>query len=312
MLGYNREIHMNSKWCIAVAITVCARFATAQAPQPDGAGLERGELPAHWITGGPDCSVVPKWQVHAYNPDLYILRESGCTNYEKPFLYLFFGRDRALLQDTGAGETNVAEIVNQTIAEWCRRNRRQSIPLVVAHSHGHDDHTSGDAQFAGKPNVTVIPLSEEGTAKAFGIRKWPTDRGSIDLGGRVLDVIAIPGHQPLSVAFYDRRTGILLTGDSLYPGRLYVFDAPAFQASIQRLVDFVRDKPVAHVLGCHIEESKTPFLDYPVGTKYQPEEHALELSHAHLVELNEALKSMAGHPVRYALRDFTIWPREAR
>lgn len=76
-----------------------------QAPQPDGAGLERGVLPDHWITGGPDCSKVPKWQVAAYNPDLYILRESGCTNYEKPFLYLFFGKDRALLQETGAGET---------------------------------------------------------------------------------------------------------------------------------------------------------------------------------------------------------------
>jgi glyoxylase-like metal-dependent hydrolase (beta-lactamase superfamily II) len=181
---------------------------------------------------------------------------------------------------------------------------------VVAHSHGHDDHISGDAQFAGKPNVTVIPLSVEGTAKAFGIRSWPNDPGSIDLGGRVLDVVALPGHQAVSLAFYDHRTGILLGGDSLYPGRLYVNDFPAFTASIQRLVDFTRDKPVAHILGCHIEQSKTPFLDYPVGTKYQPEEHVLELSHAHLVELNEALKSMASHPVRYALRDFTIWPKE--
>ncbi|MBV8903562.1 MAG: MBL fold metallo-hydrolase [Acidobacteriia bacterium] len=262
------------------------------------------------MTGGPDCSKAPKWQVHAYNPDLYILRESGCTNYEKPLLYLFFGKDRALLQDTGAGETNVAEIVNQTIAEWSRRKGRRSIPLVVAHSHGHGDHISGDAQFMGKAGVTMVPLSVEGTQKAFGIREWPSDAGSIDLGGRVLDVIAIPGHHPLSVAFYDRRTGILLTGDSLYPGRLYVSDFAAFAASIQRLVDFTRERPVAHILGCHIEESKTPFLDYPVGTKYQPEEHVLELSHAHLVELNEALKSMGSQPVRYALRDFTIWPRE--
>jgi len=301
---------LNAAFRFATAAAFCAGLMHAQAPQPDGAGLERGDLPSHWITGVPDCSAVPKWQVHAYNPDLYILRESGCTNYEKPFLYLFFGRDRALLQDTGAGETNVDEIVNQTIAEWCRRNGRQSIPLIVAHSHGHDDHISGDKQFIGKPNVTVVPLSVEGTAKAYGIRKWPTDHGSIDLGGRVLDVIAIPGHQPFSVAFYDRRTGILLAGDSLYPGRLYVSDFPAFAASIQRLVDFTRDKPVAHILGCHIEQSKTPFLDYPIGTKYQPEEHVLELSHAHLVELNEALKSMSGRPVRYAMRDFTIWPHE--
>jgi hydroxyacylglutathione hydrolase len=302
---------MNWRWPnSAVSFAVLAAMCAAQAPEPKGAGLERGVLPSHWITGGPDCSRVPKWQVHAYNPDLYILRESGCTNYEKPFLYLIFGRDRVLLQDTGAGETNVAEIVNQTIAEWCRRNGRQSIPLIVAHSHGHGDHVSGDAQFSGKPNVTVVPLSVEGTQKAYGIRQWPGDRGSIDLGGRVLDVIAIPGHQAFSVAFYDHRTGILLTGDTLYPGRLYVVDFPAFKASVQRLVDFTRDKPVAHVLGCHVEESRTPFLDYPVETKYQPDEHVLELSHAHLVELNEALNGMGGHAVRYAMRDFTIWPKE--
>lgn len=306
---------MNSTWLkspagFGLALAFSFGLAQAQSREPDGAGLERGTLPLQWITGGPDCSTVPKWQVHAYNPDLYILRESGCTNYEKPFLYLFFGKDLALLQDTGAGETDVANIVEGTIREWCSRNGRPSIPLVVAHSHGHGDHIAGDAQFAGKPNIRVVPLSVEGTQKAFGIRNWPTDPGSIDLGGRVLDVLAIPGHQPFSIAFYDRRTGILLTGDTLYPGRLYVFDFPAFTASIQRLVDFTRAKPVAHVLGCHIEQSRTPFLDYPIGTKFQPEEHVLELSHAHLIELNEALKTMAGQPVRYALRDFTIWPRE--
>lgn len=300
---------MKSVGRLATAVAFCAGLAQGQAPEPNGAGVERGTFPSQWSTGGSECSTVPKWQVHAYNPDLYILRESGCTNYEKPFLYLFFGQERALLQDTGAGETNVAEIVNQTVAEWCHRNNRQSIPLVVAHSHGHDDHTSGDAQFSGRPDVTVVPLSVEGTQKAYGIRRWPTDPGSIDLGGRVLDVIAIPGHEPLSVAFYDRRTGILLTGDTLYPGRLYIHDFAAFRASVERLVDFTQDKLVAHILGCHIEQSKTPFLDYPIGTKYQPDEHVLELSHAHLIELNEALKTMAGRPVRYALRDFTIWPR---
>jgi hydroxyacylglutathione hydrolase len=303
---------LNSAAKAAAAGILVTGLAVAQVSEPKGAGLEPGKFPAHWITGGPDCSAVPKWQVQAYNPDLFIIRESGCTNYEKPFLYLFFGKDRALLQDTGAGENDVARIVDSVISDWCKRNGRTSIPLVVAHSHGHGDHISGDAQFRDKPNITLIGLSIEDTRKAYGIENWPTDRGSIDLGDRVLDVIAIPGHQPFSVAFYDRRTGILLTGDTLYPGRLYVQDFPAFVASIQRLVDFTRDKPVAHILGCHIEESSTPFLDYVVGTKYQPEEHVLELSHAHLIELNEALKAMNGQPARYALRDFTIWPREPR
>jgi hypothetical protein len=52
-----------------------------------------------------------------------------------------------------------------------------------------------------------------------------------------------------------------------------------------------------------------PFLDYPVGTKSQPQEYTLDLSHAQLIELNKALKAMADHPVRTAPRDLMIWPR---
>jgi hydroxyacylglutathione hydrolase len=76
----------------------------AWASEPDGAGLEPGLLPASWLSGGPNCVSVPDWQVHEYNDNFYILRESGCINYEKPFLYLIFGDKKALLEDTGAGQ----------------------------------------------------------------------------------------------------------------------------------------------------------------------------------------------------------------
>ncbi len=310
--------NLNSKWLNSRVSRLLlggllAAVCWAQAPEPNGAGLEEGTIPDRWITGGPVCNETsPKWQVHAYNADVYIIRESGCTNYEKPFLYLFFGKDKALLQDTGAGETDVYAIVSKTIASWCQRNGRESIPLIVTHSHAHGDHVSGDKQFQGKPNVTFIPLKQEDTMKAFNMTNWPEGKGSIDLGDRVLDVLAIPGHQPLSLAFYDRKTGILLTGDTVYPGRLYVTEFALYAKSIQRLVDFTRDKPVAHILGCHIEQSSTPFKDYPVGTKYQPEEHGLALSRAHLVELNDALRSMGANLKRYAARDWTLWPREPR
>jgi len=123
-------------------------------------------------------------------------------------------------------------------------------------------------------------------------------------------VIPIPGHQPASIAIYDRRTGILLTGDTLYPGRLYVRDSAAYVRSVQRLVQFTEGKVVAHVLGAHIENARTPYVDYPEGTKYQPDEHALELGRAHLLELNDALQRMNGRIVRAVLRDFTISPLE--
>jgi hydroxyacylglutathione hydrolase len=156
--------------------------------------------------------------------------------------------------------------------------------------------------------VTLLPAEVEATKKFYGIEHWPTDIGHVNLGGRVIDVIPIPGHSAASVAFYDRNTAILLSSDSLYPGRLYVQDFAAFQASTERLIAFTKEKPVAHVLGNHIEETSTPFLDYPVGTMYQPQEHELALSRGSLLELEDALLSLHGVPQRLALRDFSVWP----
>ena len=279
-----------------------------QAANPDGGGVDAGALPHSWRTGGPNCIEVPALQVHEYNPDFYILRESGCTYYEKPFLYLIFGKDRALLQDTGAGKPDTYDAVNKVIAAWLDRNHRSSIPLLVIHSHSHDDHVAGDSGFKDKPNVEFVPATVADIQRVAKIGNWPKGIGSIDLGGRVLDVIPIPGHDVASIALYDRRTGVLLTGDSLYPGRLYVEDFPAFAASTQRLVDFTAGKIVTQILGNHIEQMRQPYKDYKIGTQYQPDEHSLELGRGELLELNEALKKLNGVPARVAYRDFTIWP----
>jgi hydroxyacylglutathione hydrolase len=292
----------------ALVATLVVRVAVASAQTP--LAIESGTLPASWRTGGPNCLEVPDWEVHQYNPTFYILRESGCTNYEKPFLYLIFGKEKALLIDTGAGQTvDTAAFVQKLIAKWLVVNKRTSIELIVTHSHGHGDHVSGDKGFAGMPNVTFVAATPEALQKAFAIANWPEQNGSIDLGDRVIDVIPIPGHQPAHVAYYDRKTGILHTGDHLYPGRLYIQDFPAYLMSTSRLVKFTEGKPIAHIVGCHIEQSATPFVDYPIGTTYQPQEHELALSRAHLLELLAGLETMKDKPVTLALRDFTIFPR---
>jgi glyoxylase-like metal-dependent hydrolase (beta-lactamase superfamily II) len=278
-----------------------------QTPQVEG-----GVFPATWITGGPNCLEVPDWQIHEYNASFYILRESGCTNYEKPFLYLIFGSERAMLVDTGAGASDAARVVEGLIAKWAKRNQRESVPLVVTHSHAHGDHVAGDKGFDGMSGVTLVAAAVPALQRAFAIENWPEQIGSIDLGQRVVDVIPIPGHQPAHVAYYDRKTGILLTGDHLYPGRLYITDFLAYLASTRRMVQFTESRPVSHILGCHIEQSATPFTDYPVGTTYQPHEHGLELGRAHLLELLVALEQMQGKPEKLALRDFTIFPRPPR
>ena len=280
-----------------------------QAPQPDGGGIRPGVLPKMWLLGGPKCVEIPEFQIHEYNEDLYILRQSGCSNFEKPFLYLLFGRDKALLLDTGAGKTDVARVVSNIIDKWLARTKRKSIELVAAHTHSHGDHTGGDELFKSLAHIALVLPNLNAVQSFFGIKNWPEEIVQYDLGDRIVDVIPIPGHEAASIAIYDRQTAILFTGDTLYPGRLYVKDHVQFIHSIQRLVDFTQNKFVAHILGNHIENTRTPYLDYRVGTVYQPDEHALELGRGELLELNEALRQMNGKLVRMAMRDFTIWPK---
>ena len=294
------------------AIIAVGSAAWAQFPEPDGGNIERGSLPRQWMTGGPKCMEVPEWQVHEYNANFYILRQSGCSDYEKPFVYLILGKDRGLVFDTGSRGGNFAPNLQRVVKNWLLRNHRESIPLVVVHSHSHSDHVAGDAGVQALKDpampITFVAAKVEDTKALYKIANWPTDIGQVDLGDRIVDAIPIPGHDVVSIALYDRRTAVLLTGDSLYPGRLYIHDLAEFQKSTERLIQFTEGKPVAHILGCHIEETRTPFLDYAIGTIYQPDEHELSLSRGALLELEDALVPLHGKPTRLALRDFSLWP----
>ena len=261
-----------------------------------------------WYAGGATCDGRPAFRIREYRPGLFVLRQPACTNYEKPFLYLLVGRSRALLLDTGAGGIAVAEPVDSLLAAWRATHGGSPRELVVAHSHGHGDHVAGDDQFRGRAGVTLVE-PDSGAARAFfGLRAPSANVVSFDLGGRVLDVLAIPGHEAASLAFYDRETAVLLTGDTFYPGRLYVRDTAAFAASTARLVAFTASRPVSAILGTHIEQARTPFTDYPVETVDQPDEDRLELSRAELVTLDSAVRSMRGRFARTRLPRFTIWP----
>lgn len=273
---------------------------------PGGGNLEPGSLTVSWMHGSQTCAqnADPELQVHAYNATVHILRQNKCKTFEAPFVYVIEGSTTALMIDSGA--TNTTNTLRDTV-----RGLIGTKPLIVAHSHAHGDHTAGDARFAGQPNTTVVATTKAAIQAQFGIGTWPTSAGTIDLGGRVLDVLAIPGHEATHIAIYDRKTGLLFTGDTLYPGLLFINDWPTYRTSVARLAQFVAAHPIAHVLGAHVEMTATAKQVYPYGTTYQPNEHALQLTAAHVAELDAALTQLGATPPAspVAHDDFVIDPQ---
>lgn len=273
-----------------------------------------GNLDVRWHAGwpSPKHDPAPEIQVHPYDEHTVILRQNKSVHFEAPFLFLLFGNEQALLLDTGATAEPeyfpLRRTVDELIAGWLARHPRPGYRLTVAHTHGHGDHKAGDPQFAGRPDTTVVGTGLDDVIAHFGLAGWPDASATVDLGGRVLDVIPGPGHQVAAAVFYDRYTGLLFTGDSICRGRLYIFDRPAYTASLDRLLDFCRDRPVSHVLGCHIEMTGTPGQDYPMGTTYQPDEPPLQMSVAHLHAVRAALAETGDRPGIHPYDDFVIYP----
>ena len=272
-----------------------------------------GSFPETWVSGS-DCGNEPEIQIWEYAPSTYILRQSQCTNFEGPFMYLLFGGDQALLLDTGAGSIRIDEDVYGLVANYSEATGRSPIELTVAHTHAHGDHIAGDGLFLGRPFTDLITPNVGSVISRFGFSDWPNDSVTFSLGDRVLDVLGIPGHEDSHIALYDRDTALLLTGDTVYPGFLFISDAVSqgnfvtFQASIQRLVDFTADRPLTWILGSHIEMTSGPGVPYAYGTDHQPMERILQLDRNHLLELSGALLAMRADPVQEIHDDFIIQP----
>ncbi len=271
-------------------------------------------LDVQWIHGSPDCSLEtgPPFQVHALDKDTYILRQSKCTSFEAPFLYLLFGKDRALLADTGApsnrGSLPVRAVVQGIIEQWQAIHERPGLELIVAHSHGHGDHIAGDDQFRGQPGTVLVEPGLSEVQRFFGFTGWPEEPAILDLGNRTLTLLPTPGHSDDDIAIYDPDTRILLSGDTFYPGFLYVRNARAYRQSIARLTRFADDHSIRYFLGCHIEMTRLAGLAYRSGTTYQPLEHRLELCSRQLAALHSALEEM-GDPLVRRVFDDSSWNR---
>lgn len=218
-------------------------------PRPEYKSLERGNVASSWF------------EVYRVRPDVYAIYEPH--QFEEVISYLIVGRRRALLFDTGLGVASIRDLVTQLTPE----------PVIVLNSHTHFDHTGGNAEFSeifnedtafsrananGQSNAysrdTLTPQRLCGPLPpgvhpdAYTTRPWHVthrvrDGEHIDLGGRELEVIFTPGHTPDSLSLLDRPRGLLFTGDTFYPGPIYLFtpetDFAAYAQSVARLAQLV-------------------------------------------------------------------------
>ena len=156
------------------------------------------------------------------------------------------------------------------------------LPIVVLNSHTHNDHVGNnwqfetiygmdtdftrenargsreDAQAEVTPDQICGHLPERFDPKTYATRPWKIksyihDGERIYLGGRTLKIIATPGHTPDSISLFDSANGLLFTGDTYYPGTIWLYrpetDLAAYGASIRRLAALAPQ--VRMVLGAH-------------------------------------------------------------
>jgi glyoxylase-like metal-dependent hydrolase (beta-lactamase superfamily II) len=163
--------------------------------------------------------------------------------------------------------------------------------LLAAFTHLHDDHYEGINQFYNRPNTRYMGQTHEEMIGFWGMTNYPEQRVTLDLGGRDILIWGNPGHVFSEFAYYDTYTQILHTGDMFYRGRCYISFWDKWFTSIKRLMAFLEDHPVTHVVGCHVEISRTG-QDYPYGITYQPDEAPMHMTVEELKHAYEVAKTI--------------------
>ena len=156
--------------------------------------------------------------------------------------FLLLGEESALLLDSGMQVRNAKELAAQIT----------DLPLRLFNTHADRDHVGSNAEFdeilinpAELANYPA-PLSSDKIVPVY-------DGDMIDLGGRPLLAIALPGHTPGSTALLDRRSGMLFAGDPIQDGRIFMFgpmrNLQAYILSLKRLEAFAGE--IREIYPCH-------------------------------------------------------------
>lgn len=147
--------------------------------------------------------------------------------------FLFEGETRAMLVDTGFGTLPLKKMVTELTDK----------PVFVVNTHTDGDHTGCNRDFDA---IYMHPAEMD-----YYVRKNPEvyrreslhaiwEGDIIDLGYWKFEVLLTPGHTPGSIMFLDREKRMLISGDTIQDGNIFMFsdgrNLPAFIATMERMV----------------------------------------------------------------------------
>ena len=150
-----------------------------------------------------DCEVIQ------INENSWRIEDSGVR------CFLLTGTEKALLIDSGR-ELHTARDIAESLTD---------LPVSLLNTHADGDHIGSNAQFE---SFYMHPAEEALYRRGGrGGKLIPVREGDLlDLGGRELRIIELPGHTPGSIAVLDVRNRVLISGDPVQEhGRIFMFGA---------------------------------------------------------------------------------------
>lgn len=174
-------------------------------------------------------------------PDTWII---NCydQNLAAPHPYVVIGEERALLIDPTWTKLPLRKYVEECVTDK---------PLWVACTHSHHDHTNANwmfndcpffmSQIAWEETQARRELSDE-EGRWFGHQRGdyvpqvlkPGD--VLDLGNREIEILPYEGsHSAGSLLYFDRKYGVLFTGDEIESGQMLVSGRPGSKVTVEGL-----------------------------------------------------------------------------
>ncbi|MBO4298691.1 MAG: MBL fold metallo-hydrolase [Clostridia bacterium] len=164
--------------------------------------------------------------------------------------FLLAGTEKALLIDSGMNVHNAKDIAAELTA----------LPVFLLNTHADIDHIGSNEQF----DSFYMHPAEEAAYRRSGKSGtiMPVREGDvIDLGGRALSIVELPGHTPGSIAVLDEGNRVLISGDPIQRhGRIFMFGAH------RNMEDYIRSLEHLDTFKPQFDEIWPSHADIPIST----------------------------------------------